>query len=129
TTTATAPGCRTNSRVTVPPSPRSTSSVTRSNTLPACSTPADVVGSWADSSRSRSVIGALVCRRRHLEQARLPLTIQRRPHEPLEQRVGPGRTRLELRVRLRGHVVRVLLAVELHELHERGVGRTAGDLQ
>src|SRR5579859_588168 len=47
--------------------------------------------------------------------------------EPGEQRVRPGRTRLELRVELAAHVPRVL--GELDHLDQRAVGREAGEAQ
>ena len=44
-----------------------------------------------------------------------------RPDEPGEQRVGPGRPALELRMGLGGHEVRVPVPVQLDELHQAPV--------
>ena len=57
------------------------------------------------------------------------LAVQPGGHEPYEQRVGARRPRLELGMRLRGHVVGVELAIQLDELCQVPVRRGARDMK
>src|SRR5699024_6548585 len=124
---ATAPGWERNSRCTTPAEPRSTCSLTRSNTAPWCT-----VRLW-DTGRSpgwsQMGAGSVMGHRFDLEQPRLALPVQGGTGQSDEQRVTAGGAGLEFRVGLGGDVVRVLLAVQFHEPHQGGVRGPAADPQ
>src|SRR5699024_12724662 len=100
---ATAPGWERNSRCTTPAEPRSTCSLTRTNTAPWCIVWLCRTG--RSPGRTQMGAGSVMGDRFDLEQPRLALPIQGGTDQYDEQRVtarGPG---IEVRVGVGGDVV------------------------
>ena len=134
----TAPGCRRYSRCSVAPSGAVMSSWSERGEVPGAQHP---LGGHRPGGRRRSAqLGRGPSSARVLVQLtrlcglldRQPggePAVQRRLDQPDEQRVRHGRPRLQLRVRLGGHEVRVHLVGQLDELDQLRVRRRAADHQ